>query len=852
MSRHKQQPLVSIVVLNWNGLDNTKICLEHLQKLDYPNYEVIVVDNGSRPDQKEYLSKLKDIIYVDNPINKGFTGGHIDGLAHASGEYIVLLNNDAVMKSNYLTKALEDLEDPQVAAVGGRSYFWNDEQPLLDESNQFYSYQEINVSTGEAFMKSDDYGQPQVVNNVSGSAVVMRRSVINEIGYLYDRFFAYFEETDLFARVKRAGYKVLYDPELRIWHRNGASSGASSGSYFFYYQIFRNRFIFAVRNFETKSLLSFLYLYSRVATGSLLRYLLRPHSDNRVTYKAYFKSAFYNVCTAPVAFGSRFKLRRQLGKSNYNHAIYGEQNGLSLILDCTQETPAAITTLTEKLAGDTNPLHEYVIVVRGKDYSSDFKPGQRNIRFVTDRKYFATSPLNLGCIAARYDWMAICSPADNIDTDHLHDAVAQTYDTPNKLVALGDSKRFVSTFVMHKYLFALIGGLGSGTQQEIAASLVRYAQTKKLLGWYSVGLQGRDTQKVKKLGSKQQRELERRIAFDAAIAHGDKLSFYGKIKRKYYRIYQFSTLTRWLFLRDVSLYLKCARLKNLVLFAFTLRRKALALELKHIRNEVIIHTTPGDVERQKRVIKQRVEALLKNPKDMPVFIICRDRVDSLKLLVDWLEKQGLKKIVFIDNDSVYPPLVNYFKTTPYQVLRLYRNVGHTSPWTLALTRALVPEDFYIVSDPDVIPTEECPKDTLQHFLKIHRQYLPYQKVGFGLRIDDLPDHYPLKDTVIEWEGQFWKHALEIDFDPNAEAYEAGVDTTFAMYKPFTYSYTLHPSIRTGFPYVARHLPWYQDPAKISDEEEHYRLRADSNVNSWNADTVADRYTKEMNKSKKKK
>lgn len=245
MNSLKKRPLVSIVVLNWNRLEDTKLCIDSVIKLDYPNFEIIIVDNGSTDGSKEYLSKLENIIYVDNPVNRGFTGGHIDGLQKCSGEFIVLLNNDAVIKPNYIKVALTHFGNPKVAVVGGRSYNWDDTHKLFDESGPFYSYQEINVFTGEAFMSSDDNKVPQEVNNVSGSCVVIRRSVIDAIGYLYNPFFAYFEETDLFARYKRAGYKIIYDPDLRIWHRGGVSSGSNTGSYFFYYQIFRNRFIFA-------------------------------------------------------------------------------------------------------------------------------------------------------------------------------------------------------------------------------------------------------------------------------------------------------------------------------------------------------------------------------------------------------------------------------------------------------------------------------------------------------------------------------------------------------------------------------------------------------------------------------
>jgi GT2 family glycosyltransferase len=844
MRQQKQTPLMSIVVLNWNGLDDTKICLEHLRKLTYPNYEIIVVDNGSRQDSKDYLSQLSDITYVDNPKNRGFTGGHIDGLKHCKGEYIVLLNNDAVMQQDYLSKALEAFDDPQVAVVGGRSYFWNDENPILDENNAFYSYQNVNVVTGEAFMQQTDFNVPQVTNNVSGSAAVVRRTVIDEVGYLHDRFFAYFEETDLFARIKRAGYKIMYDPRLHIWHRNGASSGSSSGSHFFYYQIFRNRFIFAVRNFEGTSLSRFFLTYAKIAAGSLARLLLRPNSPNKTMYKAYAQAAAYNLFSLPYTLYSRHTLRTQLGKSTYNHTIYSEQTGISFIFDATKLSDKEITRLRSQLAADTNPLHEYVLVVP-KGQSSDFDPNQPNLRFVVDRGYFTANPFNLGCLAARFDWMAICPNVQWCNQDYVSDAVATTLRSQAKVLAIGDKQSYASTLLVHKNLFVHLGGIEQAdTHTAMTDGLLTYADRSQVLVWYNPHDSQLQTVPMPAPSADEKQVIGASIRRDRAFQRSQRITPFDRIKAKYYRIYQFTNLVRWLFLPTISLYLKAARIKNVLLFTVTLKRKALALELKHIRNEVILSTRSGiDVADQKRVINKQLAKLLKQPADMPVFIICRDRVDALRELVAWLEKKGFHKIVFVDNDSLYPPLVQYFQETPYQVIRLYRNVGHTSPWTLGMIRALIPEDFYIVSDPDVIPDKGCPKDVFSHFLKLHKKYFMYQKVGFGLRIDDLPDHYPLKKSVMEWEGQFWNNQLE------PEVYEAGIDTTFATYKPFSYFYTLHPSIRTGHPYTACHLPWYADPKKISEEETHYRFRADHNVSSWNVDVLEDRYAKEMKKKK---
>jgi hypothetical protein len=282
-------------------------------------------------------------------------------------------------------------------------------------------------------------------------------------------------------------------------------------------------------------------------------------------------------------------------------------------------------------------------------------------------------------------------------------------------------------------------------------------------------------------------------------------------------------------------------MRNVVLFGIGLKLNSLALELKHMHNEVILY---GDRHKQskkeRKIVKQELSASYDDPLNIPVFIICFERVNSLKNLVAWLENHRFKKIVFIDNGSTYPPLLEYLSKTHYQVLPLDRNAGHTAPWTESIVRSLIPGKFYFVTDPDVIPADDCPDNFVQHFLEIHQKFIAYKKVGFGLKIDDLPTHYPLRESVIKWESQFWKHTVADNL------YEAGIDTTFALYKPFTYSYMLHPSIRTGGNYVARHMPWYDNPSVVSEEEKFYRFRLDPSVNSWNADELPDRYKKELN------
>lgn len=209
---------------------------------------------------------------------------------------------------------------------------------------------------------------------------------------------------------------------------------------------------------------------------------------------------------------------------------------------------------------------------------------------------------------------------------------------------------------------------------------------------------------------------------------------------------------------------------------------------------------------------------------MPVFIICRDRLEPLVKLVDWLEKEGMKNIILIDNNSTYPPLLTYLLKTPHEVIRLNVNAGHTAPWSMGIVDVYAKDSAFIVSDPDIIPSEKA-HGAVKLFCELLTKYPERTKVGFGLRIDDIPDSYDLKEHVIAWEKPFWVSTVEKD------VYDAEIDTTFAVYRQHT-PYTLGPGLRTGGRYIAQHEPWYINSANVSDDITYYRNHADKTIGSW--------------------
>lgn len=828
MAVKKSSPLVSIVILNWNGLEDTKLCLEYARKLDYPNYEIIVVDNGSSKDQKEYLSKVKDIVYIDNPKNRGFAGGQVDGFNSAKGDYILLLNNDAVIQSDYLKEAMPIFKDSSVAVVGGRSYFWNDDEPLLNLRNRFYSYMTIDPITAETTLNMSDYGTLQEANVVSGSAVIVRREVIDKVGYLWEDFFAYYEETDLFARIKRAGYKIMYNPKLHIWHKNGASSGAQSGSFFFYYHIFRNRYMFAVRNFDDTYFKLFKKSYYKLAAKSVSE--MAAGKSQRTLAKAYLQAIKYIRSNEYKLAQSRKELQENLTKINYSHKIICEQTSISVVLDASKLSKEKVLELSSTFSQDTNPLHEYVIVTN--HFTS--KDGTQNIRYVNDRNFFNVHPINIGCVVSRGDWIFISNANTAPNIEEVIGKIADNYLEKASVIDIANN-----SLVVTRQFYNIVGGLQkSATKLEDNILRIRqYAHVDDSLL----------SKKPPKVTPTLHEELEKDLALGRSITNASEPSRREQILARHYRLYQLDNLLRWAVHPNIPLRLKAGRTKNLILSSIRINKHTLATELKHIRNEVAEVSQKNNIAASGQDLQKQSNEICKNTigkvKDIPVFIICFERVNDLKRLIAWLESVGMKKIVLIDNDSTYQPLLDFYATTKYQVLPLGQNIGHTAPWTSGIVRTLAPGEMYIVTDPDVIPDNDCPADAIAHFLDLHIKYPYHNKIGFSLKINDLPDHYPLKNEVVSWESQFWNSALEED------VYEAGVDTTFALYKPFSYTYTLHPSIRTGGAYTARHAPWYANPRKKSEEEVYYRMRADSGVTSWNVDELPERYKKEMKNAK---
>jgi hypothetical protein len=217
-------------------------------------------------------------------------------------------------------------------------------------------------------------------------------------------------------------------------------------------------------------------------------------------------------------------------------------------------------------------------------------------------------------------------------------------------------------------------------------------------------------------------------------------------------------------------------------------------------------------------------------RNVPIIINTRDRLSPLLLLLDWLEQQQQTNIWLCDNASTYPPMVEFLSTTQHHVVRLEFNLGHRAPWLSGLVAELGFNTHFVVSDPDVVPTGECPGDLFELFATTLDQHPEIDKIGLSLKIDDLPDHYRHKHDVLTWEQQFWNSVYIPGF------FKADVDTTFAVYRPGS-GHQNGNSLRSVAPYSARHMPWYDDSSQSNAELEYYVQHADPLIINWDHITL---------------
>ena len=246
-------PRVCVIILNWNGLNDTLECLESLRAISYCNYKVIVVDNGSEGNEAGVLSRRYGdyVSVIRNDENRGFAEGNNIAiryaLKHFDPAYFLLLNNDTIVDPEFLGIMVDEAQsDPSVGIMGSKVYFCADRNRLQFAGGKIHRWTGGTEMTGCGKIDHGQFDNTRESDWVLGCSLLAKRAVTERIGLLYEGYFSYFEEADWCVRCREAGLRVVWTPRARIWHKGARSVNKVSGFQIRY--MTRNRFFFVKRN----------------------------------------------------------------------------------------------------------------------------------------------------------------------------------------------------------------------------------------------------------------------------------------------------------------------------------------------------------------------------------------------------------------------------------------------------------------------------------------------------------------------------------------------------------------------------------------------------------------------------
>lgn len=264
---------VFVSIINFNGRENTLECLSQLDKIETGDFKVsvVVIDNASSEKfdiNKNFLKKIP-LIFIRNDENLGFAGGHNVGIDYAfshGADYVVILNNDTLLDKNFVRQLINAAEgNSKVAIVAPKIYFakgfeYHKEKYQEEDLGKVFWYaggemdwkNVIGHHRGVDEVDNGQYDKTMEVEYASGCCMLATKELLEKIGRFDEKYFLYYEDSDLCQRAKKAGFKIIYEPKSVIWHKNASSSGGS-GSPLQDYYITRNRMLFGMKHAPVRS-----------------------------------------------------------------------------------------------------------------------------------------------------------------------------------------------------------------------------------------------------------------------------------------------------------------------------------------------------------------------------------------------------------------------------------------------------------------------------------------------------------------------------------------------------------------------------------------------------------------------
>ncbi|MCX7995457.1 MAG: glycosyltransferase family 2 protein [candidate division WOR-3 bacterium] len=300
----KKKTKVTVVIVNWNGGEETIACVNSLQKCTYSDFDLVIVDNGSRAKDVKLLEERFGHIarIIKNNVNLGFAGGVNKGIEVAiknCSKYILLLNNDTIVSPDFLEILVNHAEkEPEIGIVTPKINYYSSPGIIWSAGGFISKLRASGFSYGEG-RNDSEYASNRIISFASGCCMLIKAEVISQVGFFDENYFLYVEDADFCYRVTSSGYKILYAASSKIFHKVNRTSKKDVSNLPLYYTT-RNRLYFAKKFLSEMFLISLFYLILSLFPKSFI-WAIRGEFNNLVAVRLAFRDF----------------LKRKFGKANY-------------------------------------------------------------------------------------------------------------------------------------------------------------------------------------------------------------------------------------------------------------------------------------------------------------------------------------------------------------------------------------------------------------------------------------------------------------------------------------------------------------------------------------------------------
>jgi GT2 family glycosyltransferase len=260
---------VAVIIVNWNGLQYLPACLLSLARQNYPDFQIVVVDNGSTDDSIAYLEQCYPTVHIiRNQSNLGFAAACNQGILATDTKYVALLNNDTIVHPEWLSAMIDEMNDPIVGMCACKMLSMNDHH-MVDSAG--IAVDRLGFAWGIAGGLPDNplhYPKPEQLLGPSGGAALYRRYMLEDIGLFDESFFAYLEDVDLAWRAQWAGWRCQFAADAVVFHVHSATTARVP--YLKSRLLARNRIWMIIKNYPTRLFLTYLPLLILSEIGALI------------------------------------------------------------------------------------------------------------------------------------------------------------------------------------------------------------------------------------------------------------------------------------------------------------------------------------------------------------------------------------------------------------------------------------------------------------------------------------------------------------------------------------------------------------------------------------------------------